>query len=250
VLIATILLMAVPVQQAEAATYSPLFLKVEGPTLVSVSEMNQYTITGVGGPAESGGNYSFAAYVTGSQSDFTGFVRPLAGVSARSTFLVNVTAPNLGQTMTLFINMTSTKGLDTERASTSIVITVVNPIVISARVVNQGSMGVSGVPVKFLADGKQLYNTTIDLAAGESRTLVYNWTAQGISSGEHLVTVELDPNGQFVRFASGGTLFTQTIFVGGNDFGNINLLMVMMFILLLVLAYFIYKRPTKKKKKK
>jgi hypothetical protein len=249
-LIAMLVLVALPAQRAEAAIYNPLYVKIEGPSLVSVSEKHQYVITGIGGPAESGGNYSYTAYVRGENENFNGFVMPVIGVSAGNTFVINVTAPSTSQLMVLVVNMTSTKGLDTVKATTSMAITTVNAIVISAKVINYGVMAVSGVPVIFSVDGKKIFNTSINLAAGESRTLAYNWTEQGVSQGEHVVTVQLDPNGQFVRFTSGGTIFTETIFVGGGDYGNINLLMVMLFIMLLVLAYFVYKRPTKKRKKK
>jgi hypothetical protein len=244
-----LVLVMLPAQRAEAATYTPLFVKVEGPTLVAVSEKHQYVITGVGGPAEAGGNYSFSAYLKTEILDSGGSVQPSAGVSASNTFVVTVTFPSQPQVVALVVNVTSTKGLDSERLTTNIVITSVNAILITADVVNQGTMAVSGVPVIFSVDGNVIYSTSINLTAGQRLSVVHNWTGYA-SPGEHVVTVELDPNGQFVRFVSGGTLYTQTVFVGGGDYGNINLLMVILFILLLLVAFFIWKRPAKKRKKK
>jgi hypothetical protein len=248
-LVAMLVLVALPAQRAEAASSNPLFVKVEGPSLVSISEKHQYIITSVGGPAEAGGNYSFTAYLKSEQLSFDGFVVPTSGVSTSGTFVITVTAPTTPQLMDLVVNVTSNKGLDTTSASARLLITTVNSIVISADVVNQGTMAVSGVPVIFSVDGNVIYSTSINLTAGEMRSVVYNWTGSA-SQGEHVLTVQLDPNGQFVRFASGGTIYTQTIFIGSGGFDNINLLMVMIFILLLLAAFFMYKRPAKKRKKK
>lgn len=247
-LVAAMIALALPAQPAGAA--SPFYVKVEGRMLVPISETNQYVVSMAGGPAESGGNYSYTAQVSGELSSFDGKVVPSNAQGTTPIFALNVTAPSVAQEITLWINATSVKGTASATASTLIHITVVKPIVISANVVNQGNVTVTGVLVRFLADGAELHNTTITLASGTSQTVTYNWTAQGISNGEHLITVQLDPQAQFVRLSSGGTVFTQTIYVGDTGFGNMDMVMVILFILFLLLAYFIYKRPTKKRKKK
>ncbi|MDD1743919.1 MAG: hypothetical protein LUO85_04755, partial [Methanomassiliicoccales archaeon] len=131
----------------------------------------------------------------------------------------------------------------------SISIKVVKPIVITAKVVNQGNATLSGVPVIFFVDDVKLYNTTIDLNAKASKTIIYNWTSQSVADGQHAVRVELDPNNQFVRFASGGTIFTQTIWVGATDTSGSDAVLIGLFVLMLLVTYFVYKRPAKRRKK-
>ncbi len=126
---------------------------------------------------------------------------------------------------------------------------MVKPIVITAKVVNQGNATLTAVPSTFFVDDVQLYNTTIDLSAKATKTVVYNWTSQSVSDGEHAVRVELDPNNQFVRFASGGTIFTQTIWVGPTDTSGSDAVLIGIFILLLLVTYLVYKRPAKRRKK-
>ena len=70
-----------------------------------------------------------------------------------------------------------------------------------------------------------------------------------VSDGEHTVRVELDPESQFVRFSSGGTIYTQTIWVGPNNSSNNDGILIGLFVLLLFVTYLVYKRPAKRRKK-
>jgi hypothetical protein len=234
---------------AEAAATTPLFASLTGPTQVAINEKHQYQVIAVGGPGEGrGGNYSFTFNVVGS-SNTNALVTPSSGISTTGRFSTNVSVSSFAEDLTLSVKVTSYNSTATSNVTKSIVIEVVKPIVISVNVVNQGNATLTGVPVTFFVDDVQLYNTTINLNSKATKAVVYNWTSQAISDGEHSVRVELDPNSQFVRFSSGGTIFTQTIWVGASDTSGNDAILIGLFVLLLFVTYLVYKRPAKRRKK-
>jgi hypothetical protein len=231
------------------AAANPLFASLSGQTLVATDEKHPYQVIAIGGPGEgTGGNYSFQFTLKGS-SKTDGQVLPDSGTSKTGKFTVNVTASSFAEDITLSVKVNSYNATSSTNITKSIVIKVVKPVVITAEVVNQGNATLSGVHVTFYFDDVKLYNTTIILTSKATKSVVYNWTSQTISNGEHTVRVELDPNSQFVRFASGGTIFTQTVWVGPSDYSSSDGVLIGLFVLLLLVTYFVYKRPAKRRKK-
>jgi hypothetical protein len=237
-----------PAMMVQAAT-TPVFATLSGPTLVATNEVHQYQIVAIGGPGEgTGGNYSFQLVLSGS-SKTDGKVLPDTGGSRDGKFYVNVTASSFAEDLTLSVKVGSYNGTSSNNITKTMIIKVVKPIVITAKVVNQGNATLTGVPVAFYVDDVKLYNTTITLSSKTTKTLVYNWTSQTVRNGEHSVRVELDPNNQFVRFSSGGTIFAQNIWVGPNDSSGSDGVLIGLFVLVLLMTYFVYKRPAKRRKK-
>ena len=233
---------------ADAAT--PIHIRVEGRSVVAIDETNAYVVTAVGGPAEvAKGNYSFIVTIEG-QDVTDAIISPANGKSPIGVFRFNLTAPSAATEMTIVVNVTSQSDAGAKMVATMpYYVKSVVPIVITAKVVNQGSVALSGVPVYFYADGELLDEKAIELSAGGSKTVIYNWTAS-VGKGQHEVSVQLDPNGQFVRFESGGTMYSQTIWIGTDDYGNMNAILIGGIVLFLLVAYFVYKRPGSKRRKK
>ncbi|HJX04762.1 MAG TPA: CARDB domain-containing protein, partial [Thermoplasmata archaeon] len=89
----------------------------------------------------------------------------------------------------------------------------------------------------------------MNLTAGSSQTITYNWTFSSIRSGKHVVTVKIDdPNG-LVEFSDGNNEYSITIYVGeqGNPAGGILTVGLMIVIVLFVLTYL--QKPAKRGKK-
>jgi hypothetical protein len=235
--------------QAVDAT-SPIYIKVEGKSTVAIKETNLYNVMAIGGPAEgAGGNYSFLVTVEG-QNVADAVISPSNGRSSTGTFKFNLTAPSTATEMTVVVNVTSESSVGTKQTATiTYYVDSVVPIVIWAKVVNQGSIALSNVPVYFYADNQLLEQENISLAAGGSKLVYYNWT-ESVGQGQHEITVQLDPNGQFVRFESGGTVYSQTIWVGMNDYGNTDAIFIGGIVILIFVAYLVYKRPGSKRRKK
>lgn len=234
---------------AQGATPAPLFASLTGQTLVAINEKHQYQVVAIGGPGEGvNGNYSFTFDIVGTtQTD--ALVTPDSGTSKTGRFTTNVSASSFADEYTLLVTVVSYNATATSNITKSIAIKAVRPIIISASVVNQGNATLTGVPVAFYVDDVQLYNTTISLNSKATKTVVYNWTSQTVSDGEHSVRVELDPNSKFVRFSSGGTIFAQTIWVGPNDTSSNDGILIGLFVMLLFVTYLVYKRPAKRRKK-
>ncbi len=245
-----ILLLGGVVLTAQSADASPIFIKVEGKNVVAVSEKNPYTVFAVGGPAESaGGNYSFIVTVQG--KDVTdAVISPANGKSSSGRFNFNLTAPSAITQMTIVVNVTSESSTGSKlSASMNYYVQSVEPVAIKAKVVNQGTVALTNVPVYFYGDGVLLEQVNISLAAGGSQTVYYNWT-KSLGKGEHNVTVELDPNSEFVRFESGGVIYTQSVYVGMGNYDTTNAILIGGTIILLLVAYLVYKRPGQKRRKK
>ena len=224
---------------------SPMYVSVNGPTLIASGETHQYNVTALGGPGEASGGYSFVVDVLSGDATVT----PNNGESDDGTFSFNLTAGGKGMVV-LSVEAVSTLGAEFDSKVQEYTVEVVEPVVISAKITNFGNVPVIGVPVTYLVDDVEVYNTSVDLAAGASITLRYNWTEAGLKDGEHTLTVLIDPDDQFVKFDNGDTTYTSTFYVGEEDYSTTNTVFILLVVVLGVLAFLLYRRKPVKKKKK
>jgi hypothetical protein len=232
---------------ASAAEGGPIYVSIEGKSVVATGEKWQYAITVIGGPgAQAGGNFSYIATLVGPKVTDS-LVTPSSGVSSTGLFNINVTAPSKPQDMTLQLNITSSNILDSAKTLRTFPVKVLTPVVILATVKNTGDVGVKGVPVSFHADGAKVYETTVDIEPLSSKTIRYNWTDPEMRSGQHVITVMLDPDNKFVEFQSGGSVYTMTIYVGKSSFGTTDAMLGVLFVVSVILILIIYSRPKKRR---
>lgn len=233
---------------AHAADATPLFVSVSGPVVMGKGETAQYLVEAVGGPAElSGGNYSYKASILGANTE-NAYVLPTSGKSTTGKFYLNVTVKGDVSSVVLWVNVTSSSQTDSVNRSVYYRITVVEPVVIVASIENSGNAQVNGLPVAIYADGKLIYKTNVTIAPGATYTLRYNWTEPELKKGEHVITIVLDPNNEFVTFEGGGTAYTMAFYYGEEDFGIWNILMVVLAGILIFIAYTFYRRPKKRRR--
>jgi hypothetical protein len=185
-----------------------------------------------------GGNYTWTA-----KAD-VGTVSPSTGQGSGDNFTLKVTAPSTTGDMTISVTLSN----GTKSTPASFTVHVVDPVVITAQVMNSGNVTLENVPVQFWADGQVLNQTTFTIAANSTKTLTYNWTSSGLSNGEHTVGIVLDPNGQ-VKFIDGTTEFSSKFYVGDAGWGFANILLTIVFCLLLLILFFTYMGRGKKKKR-
>lgn len=244
-LLSVLLLSAVP---ANASDTTPLYVSVTGPTVIGKGETAQYLVEAVGGPAEvSGGNYSYKASIMGPNTE-DAYVLPTTGKSVTGRFYLNVTARGEVSSVILRVNVTSSSQTESVNKTVYYRITVVEPVTIVANIENGGNAQVNGLPVTIYADGKPIYSTNVTIAPGATYTLRYNWTDPELESGEHVITIILDPEQEFVTFEGGGTTYTMTFYYGKEDFGTWNILLAVLSGLLIFLTYSFYRRPTRRRK--
>lgn len=185
------------------------------------------------------GNYTWNASVS------AGTVTPTKGTTGAESFALTVTAGTTTGDLVLTVGLTNGSVSQTEKYT----IKVVNPVVITADVKNSGNVTLSNIPVQFKADGAVINTTTFTIPANSTKTLTYNWTAGGLSDGDHTVEIVLDPNSEFVTFLDGSTTFSSTFHKGGTIYGTLNIFLAGMVVLLLVVIFLSYMNRGKKRKK-
>ncbi len=232
-----------------ASAYSPVEITLDVPSFAGTSESVGCVLTISGGPAvQYGTNYTYKAEIIADNKTGSS-VTPSTGSSASGKFNVTVVMPGEAQDIKVRINATS-KAPDADESVYKVkefAVKVVSPIVITATVYNTGDVDAKDVTAEFYADGILLGERVFDVAAGESKDLVYNWTWANVAEGEHVVTVVIDDDDDIVEFSDGNNVYSMTIYVGsqGNPIGAI--LTVGVIIMSVMVALMVMAKPQKKK---
>jgi len=211
---------------SEASAYGGISIQLDRPSFAGKSQSVACTLTLTGGPAEDGGgNYSYKAEIIADNTTGSS-VNPSTASSASGVFKLNVTMPGYApQTIKVKVNATSKGGSPVVAKSLEqeFEIKVVDPIVITATVYNIGDVDVRNVTTRFYADGTYLASRILNVTAGATATVSYNWTFESIRSGKHVVTIVVDDPNSMVEFSDGNNVYSLTIYVGdeGNPLGAV-----------------------------
>jgi len=239
----------------EASAYSPINIVFDHPTFGAIAKEAQCKITMYGGPAaDLGGTYNWTSEITASTNDTGAAIVPSVGAAVASgVWFINVTMPETGnQTVTIKIIGTSSSSTGTASVSASaeFEMQVVVPILIKATVANTGAVDANNVTARIFADGVLLDTQIINVTAGATATISYNWTFLNIKSGRHEVTVTIDDPERVVEFSTGNNVFTQVIYVGqeGNPLA-VGLTIGIIIAAILVVLMFL-QRPVRRPLKK
>ncbi len=199
-----------------AAAYSPLSIVFDHPTFGGINQTVQCKVTMHGGPAaDSGGTYNWTGSITAANDTGAEMLPSVGSQSSTGVWFVNVTMPVFApQTLTIKIIGTSTSGATSVTRSASFEMEVVVPISIAATVKNKGGVDAANVTARIFADGVLLNTQIVNVTAGSSATIRYNWTFLSIKSGKHVVTVTVDDPQNLVEFSNGNNAFSQVIYVG------------------------------------
>src|SRR3989441_8448537 len=144
-----VLLGSAPLASAQTTVTGNL----SGPSAVPARGTEKFYLNVSGGPAsEARGNVTIRVYITG--SDLTGGLPQkssphTASSNGTGTFNFNVTSPQKEQVITLFVEINSTAGGRTDRASLSRAITVVTPIILTATFRDDGGSAPGNGTAKF-----------------------------------------------------------------------------------------------------
>jgi subtilase family serine protease len=227
---------AAPAMAAETTTYRVTF-----EDSVQYLQPNEAgTVQVQVSPDRPGGNYDWNATVS------SGAVLPTSGTNVSAD---NITLKVAAGTATGDLVVTFNISNGTVDGTAKHTIKVIDPVVITAQVQNVGNVTMNNVPVQFKADGAVVNSTFFTIPANSTKTLTYNWTAGGLSNGQHTVEIVLDPDNKFVNFLDGTTTFSSTFQVGESWFGWANIILGILVGLLLVILFFTYMGRGKKRKK-
>jgi hypothetical protein len=176
----------------------------------------------------------------------SGAVSPSSGTLTNGVeSSLKVTAPSTLGKYTLVVTF---KMIKDEEASVStektIVISVVEPIVLSAELFNNTKVNFTDFAVYFEVDGKLVEGsrTLISVEAGGRTTATYNLITDSLSSGRHTFKVVAGSEniGQ-AEFEGGEGSF----YVGHSDYKLINILLVVLLIVLIIAVVYFYRKPVK-----
>jgi hypothetical protein len=234
------LVMAVVAVPAPASAQDGYLIEVKGPQHMIPGEKAVLTVNVTGGP---GGVVKYNATATSGSS-----VTPKMGTTSTGSFNVTVTAPSKTGTFTITFGVSSANG--SASANAQYTITVVEAVALSVALTNTANVTATGVPVQFFVDGEIVGTVQATIPANSTKTVTYNWSAPGLSAGQHALKVVVDPEQQFVRFADGGMVFETSFYVGDGGWGLANLLLSLVLVIFMVVVFFTYMNRGKKKRRR
>src|SRR3989442_1935510 len=176
-----------------------MYSTLAGHDAIARGQAGVYNLTILGGP-EGAVRYTVQWHITGPNAagGLPTAANPTDATNNRTTFRLNVTAPQAEQTITLFVKMSATVGSTVENTTVQKSIAVVTPVVLSATFTNQGTTAAVNVTVRFYVDGALVGTETIArINPSGSATATFNYLPANLQSGTHQVRIEadLDRNG-------------------------------------------------------
>ena len=176
-----------------------------------------FLLNATGGPApEANGNFSISYYVTGSDLGGASPLKATPGTAtsdARGKFHFNITAPQREQAVTLVVEINSTAGTRSEKATITHSVTIITPIVLRATFRNDGSSAAVNVSARFYVDGKFVGTVNIGrVEPGGRATASFSYLPVGLGPGGHTARVDADLNRNGVIEADKGEVVVLDVF--------------------------------------
>ena len=223
-----------------SVTNGPLVATISGNSLVANSSTHQYLVVASGGVS---GNYSFTAYVTAGNS--TGLsITPASGTSAIGRFYTNVTAGTHAEVVTLNVNITIGSGSLQSNTTKQFLIDVVNPVVITIPVENEGGSGVANANVSLFVNNELIQSKNVTLAAGQTTNVTFVWVAYHYPTGRVTATAVISSNGQLL-FSNGASETSFPIYIPGSSENTIDGYIIIACFAAAVALFFVFFRKPK-----
>ncbi len=203
-----------------AATYPPLTGKITGSNVVGEGLIQNYNVTGTGGPAyglngTEIGTLSYEASVTGTNT--TGvLISPSAGVLTNGSALLQLTANNITQSIVITVALTS--GYNGTNVTTNLTysVQIVQPYTLHAQLDVESALGTQPFNLTVLLDGRPVGQVAIPTLTGHSTyAVVFSYVDQSLGPGTHTFSISLANQHGLVLFSNGATVYSQSFYVAG-----------------------------------
>ncbi|MGD0589008.1 MAG: CARDB domain-containing protein [Thermoplasmata archaeon] len=207
--------------EARAAGTSSVTGSITGPTLVATQSTTQYEIHGSGGPAVAANGTivgTIAYYTTLLATNLTGvsLSPPSANFTFNSSIAAHLAVGNASETITIDVMISSVYQGTNESTNFTYTVTVVQPYVVTATIVDSSSSTVTGFTVFVTLDGTVIGNVTVpSLQVGGSYQVTFDYPTTGLTAGDHTFAISLVQEHGLVMFANGQTTYAQTVYVTG-----------------------------------
>jgi hypothetical protein len=206
---------------ARAASTTPVGGSVTGPTVVATSSTSVFRVSGYGGPAVAPngttvGTITFYANPVGPNLTGVDFSPHSANITGNRSVVANLVVGNATETLSIDIMISSTYQGKNDSTNISYTVTVVQPYVISATIVNPSNSTVSAFTVYITLDGNVVGEANVSsLISGGSYRVTFKYATIGLSPGDHTFAISLAQEHGLVTFANGQTVYTDTVYVTG-----------------------------------
>ncbi|MCI4344398.1 MAG: hypothetical protein L3J87_02075 [Thermoplasmata archaeon] len=193
---------------------------ISGPTSVGQGLKAKYVVNATGGPAISpngsqSGTFSFHAYFIAANTTGSVFAPP-SGVLVNGTVTLAFTAPNVTESATLSVLVTSASGAKNASTNFTLALSIVQPMRLSGVLVVSGSAGVAPFDLTVTLDGAPVGSIAVPaLAAGATYPINFAFVAPPLASGWHTLAVALGSEHGLVNFAGGAEAISQNFYVTG-----------------------------------
>lgn len=213
-----VMLLAVGVP-AQAANSSPITETTTGPSVVGRALTATYEINATGGPAVAAngslvGSLSYNATLSGGNISGAS-VTPANGPILPAGTAVKFTAPNVTESLTLRVEITSKFGTASVFSNFTTSISIVQPFVLSGTLV-VGATTVDGFNMTVAVDGRSVGHVTVPtIRAGQSYAFSFDYVPESIAPGWHTMSVSLAPEHGLVTFQGGLSRLSVQFYVMG-----------------------------------
>ena len=203
------------------AAASPVTGSITGPTVIGTSSNDSYHVTGWGGPAVASngtvvGNLTYYSSLVASNISGVSFSPASARFTSNAPLKATLTPGTVVQGLTIDIEISSVYLGKNVSTNVSIALSVVQPYVISATIVNPSNATVTAFAVYVTLDGSTIGQVNVsNLAAGGSTQVTYAYPTLGLSMGSHTFAMSLVQEHGLVMFANGQTVYSVTVDVTG-----------------------------------
>jgi hypothetical protein len=181
-------------------------------------------------------------------SNQSGAVSPSTGTMTNGVeSTLTITAPKTAGNYTLSVTFTEVKdggaSVKTERTQS---VNVVEPVVLSANLMDNSKVGFTDYVVYFKVNGNLIKEsrTLVSVAANQTTTVTYEWVTDSLPTGTYKFQVVAGDE----NIGSSQTSFTGgegTFYVGHADFGLIGILLAILLVVLIIVIVYIYRKPVK-----
>jgi hypothetical protein len=207
---------------------TPVVGSIAGPTGVGTGLKANYVVHATGGPAfaPNGTQTGILAYRASIAAlNTTGaLISPTSGVLVNQTVTLSLIAPNLTESLTIYVLLTSSvSGTNSTNSSTNISyqVAIVQPYHVMATILVASAQSVGAFSITVTLDGQPVGSVAVPtLSPGASYPLSFFYVAAGLSSGWHTFAMNVAPEHGLVAFSGGSTAFTQQFYVPGSPPDN------------------------------
>ena len=218
-LLPALALLPAPAARADTST-SSLTGTITGPSIMGTGLRANFQVTATGGPAVAPngtvmGVLSFKASLVGLNTS-TGSITPPQGVLINGTISLSVVAPNLTESMTLYVELNSTFAASSTTTNLTYVIQVVTPITLAGTLHVVGPASVKNFALTVNLDGRPVGTILVPtLTSGQTFPIQYSYVAQTLSPGWHTFGVSVAQEHGLLAFSNGAEAITIDFYVPG-----------------------------------